>query len=137
MATEKRDDELAGVLTREEWQVMLSASDGGFANLDPEAHKPLDRAMTKVERLLAVRSPRLLEQEQQAAADADRLVREQCLHGAEWADAWWRLFGHRLHEVDEDLMQGWFANVSQAAIDGTVSAIREGMLEEEDDRAVE
>lgn len=35
----------------------------------------------------------------------------------DWAEAFMASFGHRLHEVDKDLMVGWFANALMRGYD--------------------
>lgn len=47
-----RDDEITVTLTREELEVVAAASEDGYTVLDPPAHKPLERALTKIERAL-------------------------------------------------------------------------------------
>ena len=52
MSNEKRDDEITVTLTREECEVLEAGAECAFTDLDPAAHKPLDRALTKIQRAL-------------------------------------------------------------------------------------
>ena len=39
------------------------------------------------------------------------------MDGVKWAQAFMQIWGHRLNEVEEDLMVGWFANAIMAGYD--------------------